>query len=243
MSDIGIGIIDINRQKDLNQTFDSISNDLNVFIASNTDNTLPECHYRKYNKDIQPATLRNWLLSQFRLKNLKHFFLIESGFVLKDNDVFQKTIKNAETFGTWAMTGPAPETYSIEDDELNLSLKISEKLNHKFIYLFNGIISNVGYFDERFYSGKNLDVLDYIIRLRDKKIYPPVNYNPIIDCKYEDLVPMDNNVVDNDNKTNIAYGYFLYKNKFIPNQNDPKTVSKDELLKELENLQNKYAKR
>ena len=111
--------------------------------------------------------------------------------------------------------------------------------------MFNGIISNVGYFDERYYGGKNLEVIDYIIRLRDKKVYPPLNYNPIINCKIENQKKDDDNPFDlgNDNKTSLAYGYFLFKHKYIPSQNDPKSVEKDDLLKALEEIQNNYAKK
>ena len=245
MSDIGIAILDIGTQDELNACYDSLPELENIIVVSNTKNTLPDCVRKQFNVGTQTATLRNWAISHFRINELKHFFFIASNIKIKDNNVFEDTVKIAETFGTWAMTGPELVTYSIEDDEKNISLSISEKLNHNFLYLFNGIVSNVGYFDERYYGGKNLEVIDYIIRLRDKKVYPPLNYNPIINCKIENQKKDDDNPFDlgNDNKTSLAYGYFLFKHKYIPSQNDPKSVEKDDLLKALEEIQNNYAKK
>jgi hypothetical protein len=114
--------------------------------------------------------------------------------------------------------------------------------------LFNGIVSNIGFFDERFFNTKDLDVLDYIKRMIDKKVFPPIGYIPIIK---EGLVKSESNItkpnykeIDNaDQSVNMAYAYFLSKYQYIPTQNDPKSVSNEELMASLENIQKNYAKK
>jgi hypothetical protein len=245
--DIGIAIIDVYTQADLTNCYNSVSDFENVLIVSNTKNNLPDCNSRRYDNQVPFATLRNYALGEFRLKGLKHFFLINSNQIVKDKKVFLDIIKTAETFGTWCLMGPSEKLLSIEDDKTNISLNISEKLNSEFIYLFNGIVSNVGYFDERFFNTKDLDVLDYILRMREKGVYPVKNYHPIynenIDCSNSLIQKINHKEMnDADQSVNLSYAYFLHKYQYMPSQNDPASASKDDLLKNLEEIQQKYAK-
>lgn len=245
--DIGIAILDVYTEADLLNCYNSVSGLENVLIVSNTKNNLPDCNSRRYDNQVPFATLRNHALSQFRLMGLKHFFLINSNQIIKNKNVFSDIIKTAEIFGTWCITGPSEKLLSIEDDKTNTSLTISEKLNSDFIYIFNGIVSNVGYFDERFFNTKDLDVLDYILRMREKGVYPVKNYHPV----YTENIDSSNSLIqkinhkemnDADQSVNLSYAYFLHKYQYMPSQNDPTSVSKDELLKNLEEIQQKYAK-
>ena len=246
---IGIGILDVYTQEDLNLCYDSIPEGTeNVIIVSDTKNKLPDCQHRRYGNGVQFATMRNWLISQFRLKGLKHYFLINSNQIIKDPDIFQKTIKTAEVFGIWSFLGTNNSNLVIEDDEHNVTLTLSEKINSDFIYLFNGIVTNVGYFDERFFNTKDLDVLDYVIRMREKKVFPPTGYNAIINSGLETTrseiqKPNYREIENPDKSVQVSYAYFVHKNKYIPTQNDPKAVTKEELMASLEEIQKNYAKK
>jgi hypothetical protein len=247
--EIGIGILDVYTQEDLNNCYNSIPKDLKVFVVSDTKNNIPESveNYRVYGNGVPFASLRNWLISQFRIAGLKHFFLINSNQIIKNQNVFENIIKKASIFGTWAMVGPSESVVTIDDEEKNESLSISNKLNADFIYLFNGIVSNVGYFDERFFNTKDLDVVDYILRMREKKVYPPNNYHPIIEkdidassstiqkINYKDMLNADQSV-------HMSYAYFMFKYQYIPLQNEPAPVPREELLKSLEEIQKNYSK-
>jgi hypothetical protein len=180
---IGIGILDIYDQTLLDQCYSSIPEELkqNVFIASAGNNKLPkESSNRKYTTEISLAAMRNWVLSQMRIRDLKYYFILDSNVLIEDKEIFEKTIKIAQTFGTWMMTGPSDLPLPIEDDEVKVTLNVSLGLNTAFIFMYSGIVKNNGYFDERFFNTKNLDVLDYIIKLRQKKVYTPDNYTPIV---------------------------------------------------------------
>ena len=249
MSDIGIAIIDVYGQDDLNLCYDSIPEGTeNVIVVSNTRNKLPDCERKQFSAEIPFATLRNWAIHNFRIKGLKHFFLINSNQIIKDPDIFQKTIKMAEVFGIWFFIGPNSSNLEIEDDEHNVTLTLSEKINSDFIYLFSGIVSNVGFFDERFFNTKDLDVLDYILRMRDKKVFPPTGYNAIVangvdTTRSKITKPNYKEIADADQSVNLSYAYFMTKYQYIPTQNDPKPVSKEDLMSSLEELQKNYAKR
>jgi hypothetical protein len=248
--DIGIGIIDVYGQDDLNLCYDSLPEVSNIIIASDTNNKLPDCKHRRYGNGVPFATLRNYIIHQFRLdEKIKHIFIISSNQIIKDKNIFEKTISTAETFGTWAMTGPEKSVLSIEDDVTNSELKISDKVNPNFLYLFNGIISNVGFFDERYYNTDFLDVLDYIERMRLKKVYPSKNYNPIIDTEITVTnTPIKkpnfkDGLTQQDRSVELSYGFFMYNHKYIPNQNDQKSIERDVLMQELEDLQKNYGKK
>lgn len=248
-NDIGIAILDIYTEADIKNCLGSLPKDIsNVLIVSDTKNKIETDHeIKKYGNGVQLATMRNWAISQFRLKNLKHFFIIGSNLSFQ-KDIFEDVIKKAETFGTWCFMGPAKNVVSIEDDKTNLNLDISNVLNTDFIYLFNGIVNNVGYFDERFFNTKDLDVLDYVLRMRSKAVYPPNNYHPVIN----DGIITSNSLIQKinhkemqnpDQTVHYSYAYFVTKYNYIPTQNDPAPVSNDELLKSIEEIQTKYSKK
>jgi hypothetical protein len=245
--EIGIAILDVYTEADIKNCHNSVSDFENVLIISNTKNKLPECNFKRYDNQVSFATLRNYAISQFRIMNLKHLFLINSNQIIKDKNVFFDIIKTAHVFGTWCMMGPSEKILNVEDDTHNISLTLSNKLNTDFMYIYSNIISNIGYFDERFYNTKDLDVIDFINRLREKKLYPVNNYNPV----FNDNIEKSNSRIekighkeinDADQSVNMSYGYFLHKYKYIPNQNDPKPSSNEELLKSLEDLQQNYSK-
>jgi hypothetical protein len=248
MNDIGIAIIDVYEQENLNSCYDSIPKEnSNIIIVSNTKNKLPNCETKKYATFTPFATLRNWAINHFRLKEIKHIFLINSNQVIKDPKIFENTINTANTFGIWFFCGPFDSKTTIEDDEKNITLNLSENINSDFIYIFNNIVSKIGFFEERYFNTKSLDVLDYILKMRDKKIYPPTGYistiqngietttGNITKPDYEELG------LNSSRSVNMSYAYFLATHKYIPTQNDPKPASNEELMKELEELQKNYA--
>jgi len=247
--EIGIAIIDVYDQDNLNACYDSIPEGTeNVIVISDTKNKLPDCERIKFGTGVPFATLRNAAINNFRIKGLKHFFLINSNQIIKDPNIFEKTIKMAEVFGIWFFIGPNSSNLVIEDDKHNISLTLSEQINSDFVYLFNGIVSNVGFFDERYFNTKDLDVLDYILRMREKKVFPPTGYNAIVyngleTTRSEIKKPNYRELENPDQGVNMSYAYFLTRHSYIPSQNDPKSVSKEDLMTELETLQNNYAKR
>lgn len=248
-TEIGIGILDVYEQTDLQNCYNSIPEDLkaNVLVASATNNTMVNENYKKYG-EVSFATLRNWLISQFRIKGYKYYFLLNSNQIIKNPNLFTDTIKLAEVFGTWFITGAGDENIELEDDASGITMYVSPKLNTDFIFTFSGIVKNNGFFDERFFNTKDLDVLDYIIKLRTKGVYPPVNFNPTVGkgisssrskiqkIKYKDIP-------DQDYSVGVSYGFFMHIHKYIPTQNDPKPAEQEELLKVMDTIQKNYAKK
>ena len=86
-NEIGIAIIDVYGQEDLDVCYNS-NIDLyreNTIVVSDTKNKLPDCENRRYGQGVSFATLRNWAINQFRIKGLKHYFLINSNQVILSN--------------------------------------------------------------------------------------------------------------------------------------------------------------
>jgi len=253
---IGIGILDLYTQEDLQNCWDSIPDkyknhdDLltRVFVVRNNDNKpITDAQTKKYSTAVQMATMRNYLVSQMRLKGCKYYFLLHSNVIIKDPEIFEKTLKLADTFGTWVIMGPSTIDQTIEDDN-GLNLNLSKNLNSEFMFLFSGIVKNNGYFDEKFFNGKDIDVLDYVLKLRNKKAYPATNYHPIISEGLEIKKTQINklglkDIPDIDRSVQISYANFFNTHKYIPTETDPPHVSEKELLASMEEIQKNYAKR
>lgn len=248
---IGIGILDIYTPEDLQKCYSSIPEELrdNVFIASNTkDKPSITINNRWYDKDVTFATLKNWLLSQLRIKDYKFLFLIHSNQTITDSELFSNTIKTAETFGTWLMLGPGDKSIPLEDDEAGVTLHLTPELNDEFIFLYTGVVKNNGYFDERYCNSKNLDTLDYVLKMRKKGIYPPNHYHPSIEkgLQRSDSIIQKiafKDVPDLDKSVQISYAYFMHCHQYLPGQNDPAGVTQEELLNQMEIIQKNYAKK
>lgn len=252
-NEIAIGILDVYEQEDVNLCYSSIPEEYkdNVFIASATKNKKPDSFggsaYKQFG-EVPFATLRNWLISQFRLNEYKYYFIIHSNNSIKDPEIFIKTIKIAETFGSWFLLNEGTKSLPLEDEETGVTLYASPELNSEFMFLFNGIVKNNGYFDERFFNTKEMDVLDYVIRLREKGLYSPAHYNLTISKEmlkksYSSIKKIGfKDYPDNDKSVGLSYGYFMHKYKYIPGHNEPAGVTQEQLLESLQELQKKYAK-
>jgi hypothetical protein len=253
-NETGIGILDIHSDELLEGAVSSISEEYksNVFIVSNK--TFSKENQKNYTKQVSLATMRNYLISQMRIKNLKYYFILNSNVRIKDNNFFEKTINLAETFGTWFITGAGSNSIPVEDDTANLTLNLSPQLNTNFIFLYSGIIKNFGYFDERYYNTKDLDIVDYINKMREKEVYPPKHYNPTIEKdSLEEYVANIEKInfkempqskeqykPDDDKSLELSCAYFYHKHKYIPSQNDPSGVTQQVLLEFMEKLQKTY---
>lgn len=246
---IGIGIIDIYDDDSINDILKHIPEEAYVSIVTSRKTSL------KYDKNITHqivdnvslAFLKNLLLHDFRKNDIEYYFIMHSDQIVSDSGIYDKIIKKAETFGTWFLTGSMPENIEIEEDNGEI-LKISQKLNSKFIFTFKGIIKNTGFFSERYINGQNLHVLDYTEKLRKNNLFLPIGYFPTISIdmlenKKNMTNPYFKDYPDPDKTLQYAYGYFMHKHNYIPGQNDPQPTSKDEMLKKLEELQNNYAKK
>lgn len=251
--EIGIGILDIYNDKNFEKCYSSIPEEYkeSVVIVSNRKKT-NKLADRHYDHEVSFATLRNYVITQLRIKNFKYFYLLNSNVTIKNNNLFEKTIQKANLFGTWFMLGPSKlGLVKIEDDDRNISLNITPVLNTDFIFMYSGILKNFKFFDERYYNTYDFDVLDYIINMRNKGIYPPKHYNPTIDI--DDIEISDNSKIEkinfksfddlkeNSSKTlDLTLTYFYYKHKYIPNQNDPSGITEEKLLNFMQNLQETY---
>jgi hypothetical protein len=253
---IGIGILDLYDEESLKNCWDSIPDQYKnhddlltrIFVARNNKNKTIHTKTKEYSSHVQLATMRNCLISQMRFRECKYYFILHSNQVITDPNIFENTIKLAETFGTWIIFGPTTDNIPLEDDENNLTLNLSKNLNTEFMFLFSGILKNNGYFDERFFNGKDIDVLDYVLKLRKKELYPPTNYHPSISKGLESGIGVFNkmgfkDIPDQDKSVQLAYSLFFINNKYIQTQNEPASVSNDELLSKMEQLQKNYGKR
>lgn len=254
-NEIGIGIIDVYSDEDLENCKNSIPEEYKdqIVVVSNRKGASDTDQI--FTKHVPFATLRNTLLHNFRIKGYKYYFLINSNAKLLKTDVFEHAIQLAKTFGTWFITGPTSQNViSIEEDSANLTLELSPELNSDFLFLYSGIIKNFGFFDERFYNTKDFDLIDYINKMREKNVYPPKHYNPTIGkdyvaissseiqkINYRELPKVQSEYKpDDDRSMEMSCAYFYHKYKYVPTQNEPTGVTQEELFKVMEGLQKTY---
>jgi hypothetical protein len=248
----GIGILDIYDDDSLKNCLDNIPENYYVCVISNRQTSYKDKKINNYIRvnDVSLAHMRNLILYDFRINELDYYFILHSDQVIENSNIFEKIQKTAETFGTWFLSGYINDkTLDIEDDKNHETvLKISNNLNSKFLYTFKGIIKTFGFFDEQFVNSHDLDVYDYITRLRNKKMYTPNGFYPTISIKMlENKKTIKNPYIKDfpseDNSVRYSYGYFMNKNKFIPNHNENKEASQQDVLESIEFLQENYAKK
>lgn len=244
LNDIGIGIIDVYNQVNLDNCIKSIPETLkeNVLIVSNTNNTLPFKSTR-FLKEVSFASLKNKLISQFRLQQKQFLFLINSNYAITEDNFFENYIKVASNFGTWFLTGPGSNSLFIDDEEKNLALEVSPELNDNVLFIHTNVIKKYGYFNEQLYSNNQLDTLDYILRLRKDGLYPPTHFNPVMSKGlYKTPVKLNKIVTSDERSMQLSFGLFQHLHQFIPGYNDPVGVSSDEMFLEVEKIQKNYAR-
>ena len=242
---IAIGILDNYTQVDYDNCYNSIPEPLrdSIFTVSSTNNKLKGKNF-KFNRETSYAAMRNYALTQFRADpELKYYFLINSNLAITDVNIFNHTINLASNFGTWFMTGPCGNVLEVEDEEHKLTLQVSPELNTNFLFIHFGVIKNCGYFNEQFYAGEDVDVLDYAHRLIGKNLILPRPFNCTLENLYKSTTKI-NMIKNKDHEKYMqqSYGLFYFLHKYIPGQNDPAGATSEELISELQKLQKKYAK-
>lgn len=253
-NEIGIGILDTYDDKSLLgciSRFSEITKDTNTsfYIVTNRKTPTKGFTYDEtFFHQVSMATLRNACIRHFRKIGKRYIFLVTSDVIITDSNFIQTVINTAENFGTWLLTGNV-DNPTIIDDETGSSLSINTKIEPNFIFLRSGIVNNVGYFDERYFNTSYLDALDYIERARKLNIFPPSNYFATVGNIYTttkaDMDRIDHsNILSKDNRSvGLSFGYFRHVHGYVPTIDDIKSVSKDELMKYLEELQEAYSKK
>jgi hypothetical protein len=243
--DIGIGIIDVYQQQNLDSCLESIPEDLkdNVYIVSNTNNKIKNFNHTRFDREISFACLRNQILSEFRLNKKKYLFMIYSNYAITEKDFFTDAVKSASLFGTWLMTGPSDNFIELEDEVSKTPLKISPELNAEVLFMFSGLVKKFGYFNEQLHSNNQLELLDYILKLRKEGLYPSNHFNPILH-KGLYKVPCKLNKINSSKERadELTFGMFQHLHNYVPGFNDPPGITQEQLFQELERIQQTYAK-
>jgi hypothetical protein len=244
-----IGILDLYDDESLKNVLSKVPENTYVAVISNRKGAYKPNVDKYISVDSASlANMKNLLLYDFRINDLEYYFILHTDQVIESSDIFEKIKKVSETFGTWFLTGHTDnKTLDVEDDN-GLILKLSQKLNSKFIFTFKGVVNNIGFFDERFVNTQDLDVKDYIHRLKDKNLYVADGYYPTISINMvENKKTMENSYIkdfpNEDLMVRYSYGLFVHLHKYIPNHSDPTPKLESEVLQSVEFLQKNYAKK
>lgn len=244
-----IGILDLYDDESLKNVLSKVPENTYIAVISNRKNAYKPNVDKYISVDSASlANMKNLLLYDFRINDLEYYFILHTDQVIESSDIFEKIKKTSETFGTWFLTGHADnKTLDVEDDN-GLILKLSQKLNSKFIFTFKGVVNNIGFFDERFVNTQDLDVKDYIHRLKNKNLYVSDGYYPTISINMvENKKTMENSYIkdfpNEDLMVRYSYGLFVHLHKYIPNHSDPTPKLESEVLQSVEFLQKNYAKK
>ena len=247
--EVGVAILDIYDNTSLMGCVEelAINQEVSAYVINNRKIPLKDFQYDKViSHSVSMATLRNHALAHFRCQGIKYIFLLTSNVIIKDPNFIEKTIKTAEAFGTWLLTGNVQGS-TILDDDSGQSLHINTKVEPNFVFLRSGVVGNLGFFDERYFNTSYLDVLDYVERARKIGIYPPTNFfatvgdiYDITDAAIEKIDHSD--TLDKDNRSvGLSFGYFQHVHKYVPTIDDIKSVSKEDLMTFMDGLQKDYS--
>lgn len=249
-SEIGIAVLDVYDDQHLYKCLESlkfIDQVASTCVVTNKKISNKNFIYDKvFTNQVGFSTMRNYCISKFRNSGIKYIFILNSNVIIKNKNFIEDVIKTCNTFGVWFLCGTSEGSTVIDDTEKNETLTINNKLNTDFIFLRSGIIGSVGYFDERYINTKDLDVLDYINRLRFLNLYPKHPYHITVNDYFEydkkDIQKISHSdVLDGKEPTvGFSYGYFKHKWNYIPDIDDIPQITKDDLLKFLEDCGKNY---
>jgi len=251
-TDVGIGILDIYSDASLKRCIESVirsdAAQSPSYIISNKKIKTSDVEFNKHiTHQVSMAALRNHCVAHFRSMGVKYIFLLNSNVTITDPDFVKNTIKTAETFGTWFLTGNN-ETPTILDDDSGQSLEINNKLNTDFVFIRSGVAGTLGYFDERYVNTKDLDVLDYINTARKNGMYPKHPFHTTVGrvatYEKEKIERIDHSdTLDVENRSvGFSYGYFKHRWNYIPDMEETETISKEDLMVFMGDLQKNYGK-
>ncbi len=256
LNDIAVGILDIYTQEDLDSCLAAMPKNITLGIMSNTLNHhVPFAKQSiaftcRHTKEVSLATLKNDFVHYLRVNNpKKHIFFIHANQIIQNPNIFIDTIQLAKTFGTWCITGPSKIVAEIEDDVTKLNATVTDIPNTGFLFVLDNLFDHVGFFEERYYNGKDLDTLDFINRLQKKGLAVPPSYysclsNGLTHTKSKmQKINYEEMDVANSPTLNFSYGIFLHLHQYIPGSDDSKQrcVKKEEMLEKLEILQKNYS--
>lgn len=248
---IALGIINNSDSNTYNKCINNLPAVDSLYTIHNTQdipNTAKQCDiYKNY---ISYGGLYNIILRKFYNTDIDVIFTILSSCTIIDHTVLQDYINVYKNFGTKFMTSGSKEYKNIlvEDDKSLLNLCLYEKCNIHFSFMLKDTIHECGMYDEGFTNFNqdiynNLEMYDYYHTL-EKFNYLPAGYYPDVDLSFLKIKNNTDNICRPNlpNKTTDlhaqTHGKFYYKNKFIIDKH--KTVSQQNALKILENLQAKH---
>jgi hypothetical protein len=247
-TEVGLAILDIYDNDSLLKCVSSLPKlEISGYVIGNRKFPVSGFVYDKnITHSVGMATLRNHALAHFRNHGIKYIFLLTSNVLIKDPNFIERTIKTAETFGTWVLTGNVQGS-TILDDDSGQSLHVNTKVEPNFMFLRSGVVASMGYFDEQFVNTSYLDVLDYVERARKLGIYPPSNFFATVGDVYDitdakiDRVDHSDTLDKNNRSVGLSFGYFQHLHKYVPTIDDIKSISKDDLMVFMGDLQESYS--
>jgi hypothetical protein len=262
-NDIGVGIVTCNRPEFFANLANSIDvaeiGELVVYNSGTEDNPELEQYkiLSKKNKKTNHTvgTAKNDILRHFRLKDVKHIFIIEDDMLIADNSVFEKYIKTAYMSGIYHFNfhkhgpinknqdGSSKITNSVDYDAMGEKLGVSfhPHIVGAFSYYYGPIIEHVGYLDDNFVNA--MEHVDHSYRIHSKGFTTGFGWwADITDSDqyiHEQDPTLEHSTIRKDREVfmkNFADAMLLFEKKHGFKPTNPKIMPDSEILDYLENL-------
>jgi hypothetical protein len=251
--EIGIAIIDVYDDDSLIECYKSINENIvgkkyQSYCITNRKKPLKDFSYdEKITHNVSFATLRNKCVQHFRNIGVKYIFLINSNVIIKNPSFFENTVETANFYGTWFLTGYGEHPTIINDtDSEKCILNVNTKLNTDLIFVRSGVVGTIGFFDQRYIDTKNLDVLDYINKLRKNLMYPPHPFHVTVEKTEYTISKIDkidhSDILSKEHPmVGFSFGYFKHLHGYIPDLQEIQTASKEQLIESLGKIQENFS--
>lgn len=261
---IGIGVLTCNRADFFKKCIDSIPEVDEIVVVNDGKPYDEEIYPSKVKELIQHGTnkcvgvSKNEALRYLMQKDCDHLFLVEDDMLIVNPEVCQKYIHAAEISGIWHLNfgyhGPANKDAlgkkhprNIIDYEDGVAIALNPNCVGAFSYYLRGVIKTVGYMDERFINAH--DHTEHTYRIIKAGLHPPWWW--FADVADSDL--LINEQACSSVSTTIprtekwkrdymdAITWFRHKHGIGPTE--IRDTPQPEVIKLLEEIQNKYAKK
>ena len=236
---IGIGVLCTHNNFD--KTISSINTSHDIYVVSCSYMDISDKHNIKdsyvYTQDTPKTWAKNRLIRMMLNDDCDHLFIIEDSVIIKNNNIFEKYIQAAKNSGIWCFLHSNKE-YQNDISYEDIKIGFSDELQNHLMYIFRGVIKNIGFFDERYDKGI-LETHDYVKRILDKGLLPGWCWFPdLYDSKeYIDTIEIEEPIGQDWWYENIWFGH-----KHKERSDDIKKLNDNKVLNNLNFIKENYSK-
>jgi hypothetical protein len=238
---IGIGIICTHNN--IETVINSVNTSHDLYVVSDKFLSIPNSLKDKikeshiYYNDTPKTWAKNKLIRMMINDECDHLFILEDSIEIKNNDIFNAYINAAKISGMWCMLYNDKKEIVNDISYEDITIAFTKDIQNHLMYIFRGVIKNIGFFDERYDKGI-LENYDYLKKIIDKKLLPGWGWFPDLKNSNEYITILKTKEI---NQQDWWYENIWFNHKHKNRVDDIEPEKEDIILNNLEKIKKTYS--